>query len=108
MNAEYALVHTRRLRLTAVTGADLDPMFVLHSDPDVWRHLSSGRHLDREQTTTLIADMQRSWADTGLGYWTARAAQHEPSQASARNRDSLWVSEVVHAVWASSGTSTTG
>jgi RimJ/RimL family protein N-acetyltransferase len=83
MNTSYAHLRTERLYLDAVTAADLDPMFQLHSDPEVWRHLPSGQHLDRERTRTFISNIQESWGGTGLGYWVARLAQQGPSRAGA-------------------------
>jgi hypothetical protein len=42
------------------------------SDPDVWRHLPSGRHTSPEKTREGIDQSVAHWARDGLGYWTAR------------------------------------
>ena len=70
--SDHRHVRTERLALDAITGADLEVMFELHADPDVWRHFPSGRHRDRDQTAGFIAESQREWAEGGLGYWVAR------------------------------------
>lgn len=65
--SELRTVRTERLRLRAVTGADVDS---LHSDPRVWRHLPSGVHTERRQTQEQVARWQGAWERWGLGYWT--------------------------------------
>ena len=60
------------MALDAITAADLEDMFELHSDPRVWRHFPSGQYRDRDQTADFIAETQREWAEAGLGYWAAR------------------------------------
>jgi RimJ/RimL family protein N-acetyltransferase len=63
---------TDRLRLDAVTAADLDDMYALHADPAVWQHYPSGRHLAPERTASMIAKLELAWTEAGLGYWSAR------------------------------------
>lgn len=63
---------TARLRLDAVVPGDLDEHFALLSDPGSWAHYPSGRHTSREQTATGIEAAVGHWADSRLGYWTAR------------------------------------
>ena len=69
---QFEHVRTARLSLDAVVGSDLDEHHALRSDPDVWRHLPSGRHTTPERTAEGIAHSRRHWAHDGLGYWTAR------------------------------------
>lgn len=69
---------TQRLRFDAITVDDLEPMFELHSDPDVWRHLPAGRHSTREQTARFVAEKEAEWAEAGLGYWAARPHHQVP------------------------------
>ena len=63
---------TARLRLDAVVPADRDEHHALMSDPDVWRHLPSGRHSDPARTAEAIEHSVGHWQRDGLGYWTAR------------------------------------
>lgn len=65
-------MQTPRLLLDAVVPADLDEHYALMSDPDVWRHLPSGRHTSPERTGAGIEHSVGHWARDGLGYWTAR------------------------------------
>jgi RimJ/RimL family protein N-acetyltransferase len=62
---------TKRLTLEPVTPEHVDQLYALSSDPRVWTHLPSGRHLSREQTAAQVARFVASWADHGLGYWLA-------------------------------------
>lgn len=71
-------VTTARLRLDAVLPDDLDEHFALMSDPAVWEHLPSGRHIEREQTAAAIQHSLGHWARDGLGYWTARLREDLP------------------------------
>jgi RimJ/RimL family protein N-acetyltransferase len=79
----YVQLRTGRLCLDAVTRGDLDQLHELHADPEVWRHLPSGRHGTREQTAAYIADIERDWATVGLGYWAIRPGGHRDDGAPA-------------------------
>jgi RimJ/RimL family protein N-acetyltransferase len=72
----YLHLRTARLRLDAVTHDDLDQVHELHADPEVWRHLPSGRHRNREHTAEYITDISRDWATGQLGYWAIRTGGH--------------------------------
>ena len=72
----YLHLRTGRLCLDAVTRGDLYQLHELHADPEVWRHLPSGRHGTREHTAAYIADIERDWATVGLGYWAIRPGGH--------------------------------
>ena len=65
-------LRTARLSLDAVVEEDLDDHVALMSDPRVWAHLPSGRHIDPVQTAEGIRHSLGHWARDGLGYWTAR------------------------------------
>jgi RimJ/RimL family protein N-acetyltransferase len=67
-------VRTGRLRLDAVTDADVDALYRLNSDPAVWWHFPSGRHTERSTTLRLVDRFVEAWARDGLGYWVARCA----------------------------------
>jgi RimJ/RimL family protein N-acetyltransferase len=75
---DHRHVQTPRLRLDAVVPEDLDEHFALMSDPDVWRHLPSGRHTTPERTMEGIWHSVDHWTRDGLGYWTARLRDHLP------------------------------
>ena len=66
------VVRTERLLLSAVTSDDVDELFTLNTDPAVWWHFPSGRHVDRSQTEQFVAMCVASWQRDGLGYWTLR------------------------------------
>ena len=72
---------TVRLQLDAVVPEDLDEHYALLSDPDVWRHLPSGRHADPSRTAQGIWHSVDHWARDGLGYWTARLRADLPGTA---------------------------
>jgi RimJ/RimL family protein N-acetyltransferase len=76
VRADHRHTSTARLHLDAVAAADLEPVYALHSDPLVWRHLPSGRHADRGRTSSFISNMERAWNVDGLGYWAARVHDH--------------------------------
>ena len=78
----YLHLRTERLCLDAVTHHDLDQVHELHADPEVWRHLPSGRHSTRGRTAAYIADIERDWAVRGLGYWSIRpGGRHDDGPA---------------------------
>lgn len=81
--SEHRHVRTDRLALDAITATDLEPMFALHSDPAVWRHLPSGRHRDREQTARFVAEIEHEWANGGLCWWGARPLEDTPDGPTA-------------------------
>jgi RimJ/RimL family protein N-acetyltransferase len=78
---------------------DLGPLYALHADPAVWRHLPSGRHTSPEKTEAFIRQQEQAWEADGLGYWTARTARvgrdDGPGQlvgvgGCARRHDAVW------------------
>lgn len=69
---EQGTAATDRLTLIPLSKEHLDEVFQLHTDPRVWEHFPVGRHVDRQQSEQLIADVQRAWASDGLSYWLVR------------------------------------
>ncbi len=69
---EPYLVSTERLELRAVGPEDLDDLYTLNSDPDVWGHEPEGRHTDPGVTRDWIGRCTPRWESDGLSYWTAR------------------------------------
>lgn len=72
--SDHQHTRTERLALDAVTDADLEAIYALHSDAEVWRHLPSGRHVDRTLSRAFISEAGTAWSRDGLGYWAARIA----------------------------------
>ena len=66
------VVRTDRLLLRAIGPDDVGDLFALNTDPAVWWHFPSGRHVDRAQTEQFVALCAASWQRDGLGYWTLR------------------------------------
>lgn len=62
---------SERLHLRAVTTDDVDVLYGLNADPQVWAHFPSGVHTRREQTEAQVATYEAAWQVDGLGFWTA-------------------------------------
>lgn len=60
---------TDHLSLVPLGREHLEEVFQLHTDPRVWEHFPCGRHVDREQSAELVADVERAWTADGLSYW---------------------------------------
>lgn len=69
---DWRHARTARLRLDEPVDGDADALFEIHGDPDSWRHVPQGRHLERARTERMVADALAQWETDGLGYWTAR------------------------------------
>ena len=63
---------TERLVLTRPSLVDLDALFVIESDPRVWRHYPSLRHTHCDQTLALLKLWAARWAESGFGPWVVR------------------------------------
>jgi RimJ/RimL family protein N-acetyltransferase len=71
----YEKVVTKRLVLAVPAPADLDELFTLYADPEVWAADPLARHTDPGQTARMLDNWRRSWERTGLGIWVARDRQ---------------------------------
>jgi RimJ/RimL family protein N-acetyltransferase len=60
------------LVLSPPSSSDLDALFAIESDPGVWAHYPSLRHLEGGQTLALIERWSKQWAQIGFGPWIAR------------------------------------
>jgi RimJ/RimL family protein N-acetyltransferase len=60
-----------RLVLRAPVQADLERLFGLYSDPQVWEADPPTRHEDPAQTERMIGNWRAAWDRDGLGMWTA-------------------------------------
>ncbi|MGY4859827.1 GNAT family N-acetyltransferase [Cryobacterium sp. AP23] len=69
---DFSPTMTKRLVLTTPVDADIAELFDLHADPRVWKHLPSGRHIERVQTEKLLENYLAGWAENGLDVWVAR------------------------------------
>lgn len=65
-------MRTPRLWLDLPTLVDVDDLFAIHSDPDLWRHFPVGRHTTREQAVAMVAQSERQFERDGLGFWSVR------------------------------------
>ena len=65
--------HTARLLLSRPRPDDIDDWHVIHSDPLVWEHFPSGRHVALDQTEATLAAAAEDWTSHGLGYWSVRS-----------------------------------
>lgn len=63
---------TPRLTLSRPTERDLLELYDLHADPEVWKHLPSGRHTKPSETRELIDRYVAGWEMNGLDVWVAR------------------------------------
>lgn len=66
------MTETERLVLSRPEFVDLDALFAIESDPRLWTHYPSLRHVERAQTRALIERWRERWADVGFGPWVAR------------------------------------
>ncbi|WP_155384635.1 GNAT family N-acetyltransferase [Catellatospora paridis] len=62
-----------RLVLRVPEPADLERLFDLYSDPQVWGPDPLSRHDDPAQTERMIGNWRAAWDRDGLGMWTAWA-----------------------------------
>jgi RimJ/RimL family protein N-acetyltransferase len=69
---EPYLVVTERLELRGVGAQDLDALYTLNADPEVWHHLPEGRHSRPGITQAWIDRCARHWELGGVSYWMAR------------------------------------
>jgi len=63
---------TDRLFLDLPSDTDVDDLFAIHSDPDLWRHFPLGRHTHRREAVTMVEQAEKQFARDGLGFWSVR------------------------------------
>jgi RimJ/RimL family protein N-acetyltransferase len=63
---------TERLLLRAPEYGDLDDLFELYADEQVWRDDPMSRQTTRAQTADMIDRWRSGWSRDGLGMWVAR------------------------------------
>ncbi len=94
------ILHTGRLRLTPVNGADLPDLRALKGDPRVFAVMLGGVR-DAQQTAEELARDVQSWGRDGFGLWTIRDAntrafvgmtglEHRPDGRGVALRFALW------------------
>lgn len=81
MNDAHA---TTRLLLTPLTVDDVDDMFRVYGDERTWRHLPTGRHLDRGQTARSIENAVQSRSVHGFGMNAVRLREPVGPLAAGR------------------------
>ncbi|MFC4138711.1 MULTISPECIES: GNAT family N-acetyltransferase [unclassified Microbacterium] len=63
---------TDRLILRRPTDADIDPVHEIFSDPRVWEHFPSLRHVERSTTAHMLTRWQERWDEVELASWIVR------------------------------------
>jgi RimJ/RimL family protein N-acetyltransferase len=63
---------TERLWLDLPSAEDVDDLFAIHSDPDLWRHFPVGRHTSRAEAERMVTESEGQFVRNGLGYWSVR------------------------------------
>ncbi|MFF2271129.1 GNAT family N-acetyltransferase [Agromyces sp. NPDC058136] len=76
-------IDTERLRLEPLVERDLAEVHAIYADPDTWRHLPSGRHLDAATTAAMLERSARSWRAAGVGTWVVRRNDAEARRLGA-------------------------
>lgn len=62
-------LHTEHLMLRPGTGADLDTVHALWTDPDMRRFLFDDRPISRQEASDFLAASDESFAQQGYGLW---------------------------------------
>jgi RimJ/RimL family protein N-acetyltransferase len=65
------VIETERLVLRDWRATDRPPFAALNADPEVMRHVGSGRPFDRAQSDTCLAHVREHWNEHGYGLWCA-------------------------------------
>jgi RimJ/RimL family protein N-acetyltransferase len=65
-------VNVDRLELATPVADDVEDLYAICSDPRVWTHLPSARHVERSATQHLIDGWIAEWGRDGLGPWSVR------------------------------------
>jgi RimJ/RimL family protein N-acetyltransferase len=68
-NAVMAIIETPRLVLRPPIGSDIEPMMVIHQDPDVMKYLDSRVSGDIATAWRNVAMMIGHWSISGFGPW---------------------------------------
>src|ERR1700722_14615709 len=71
---EIPTLRTERLVLRALRADDLEPFAAMHANPEVVRHLGSGRTRSREETWDAMARSLGQWALRGYGMFAVEDA----------------------------------
>ena len=65
------MIETERLQLRLFTLDDLDDLSLIFSDPDVVKHLGTGKPAPREETEQALHSVINHWERHGFGRWAA-------------------------------------
>ncbi|UJP09244.1 GNAT family N-acetyltransferase [Microbacterium sp. KUDC0406] len=63
---------TERLILRRPADDDIDAIHEIFSDPRVWEHYPTLRHVERATTAHLLRRWQERWGEVGLASWIVR------------------------------------
>jgi len=67
------MIRTERLILRAFRDEDRDPWAAMNADPEVMRHFPAT--LSQEEADSLIDRINKSIAETGVGFWAVERAE---------------------------------
>lgn len=70
-------IETERVQLRMFRADDLDELSSIFADPDVVRHIGTGKPALRAETEYALQSIIRHWHRHGFGRW---AAVHKPTQ----------------------------
>ena len=62
-------LETARTRLRMFTPDDLDRIHPIFADPEVIRHIATGKPATREESEVALASIIRHWERHGIGRW---------------------------------------
>ena len=71
----FASELTSRLQLDVHTPGDVDAVYAIASDARTWTHLPRARIVDRRFIEEMLAMVDKSWREHGLGAWIVRLRQ---------------------------------
>lgn len=87
---DFTDVRTARLRLTALSPADLEDFHRLHHDPALYEHAPHRRHPDLAHSAAVLEGLVADWEADGLGYWLVRPGGGGPVIGCAGVRRNPW------------------
>ena len=71
----FASEFTPRLWLDIHRSEDIEAVSAISNDPRTWTHLPNARSVDRGSVEEMLAMVDKSWREHGLGSWIVRLRQ---------------------------------
>lgn len=66
------------LRLDSPVPDDLEELHAVYSDPRVWTHYPTARHVEVAMTREMLEDKIHGWQRDGLSAWSVRETEDGP------------------------------